>query len=192
VNTPRVRGTEVAAANGSATARGLAKVYAMLALGGEIDGVRIVSSESVELFRKQSVFAPAVGMLDVPLPNGEFATQKMRYGLGYALNQRWPGGSPLYGPVDTSFGHNGAGGQLGFADPVNRLAVGYVRNHLTVVQDHSAALLDSVYSCSSPGSTGSETMARPVTFPENFVSVPPTAGSRSKASGARTSHSCAT
>ena len=35
-----------------------------------------------------------------------------------------------FGPIETAFGHYGAGGSVGFADPVNRIGFGYVMNQM--------------------------------------------------------------
>jgi CubicO group peptidase (beta-lactamase class C family) len=48
----------------------------------------------------------------------------MRIGTGFML-------APTIGPVpDAAFGHSGAGGSLGFADPDAELGFGYVMNRL--------------------------------------------------------------
>jgi CubicO group peptidase (beta-lactamase class C family) len=47
------------------------------------------------------------------------------FGLGYMLSSMF---SPFGG--GGSFGHPGAGGSVGFADPDNHLAVGYVMNRM--------------------------------------------------------------
>ena len=43
----------------------------------------------------------------------------------------------------------GAGGQIGFADPTDRVAVGFVRNHLEnqALPLMGACLVDVLYSC---------------------------------------------
>ncbi len=56
-----------------------------------------------------------------------------RWAVGYTLET--PGARArrclrMHGPIDGAFGHMGAGGQIGFADPTDRVAVGFVRNHL--------------------------------------------------------------
>jgi len=48
-----------------------------------------------------------------------------RFGLGYFLPSSF---SPMAGPA--SFGHAGAGGSLGFADPETGVAFGYVMNKM--------------------------------------------------------------
>jgi CubicO group peptidase (beta-lactamase class C family) len=48
-----------------------------------------------------------------------------RFGLGYFLPAPF---SPMAGPA--SFGHAGAGGSLGFADPETGVAFGYVMNKM--------------------------------------------------------------
>jgi len=58
---------------------------------------------------------------------------RTRFGLGFAL-------PPVLSPdvPEGSFGHAGAGGSLGFADPARGLAFGYVMNRMAV-NDHSRA-----------------------------------------------------
>jgi CubicO group peptidase (beta-lactamase class C family) len=101
----------VPAANGMFTARALARLYAMLAGGGEIDGVRILSQETVE--RASQVQNRGVGRV-VPYP--------LQWRLGYhrvnTLGARVPRG----------FGHSGFGGSGGWADPERHLALGLVLN----------------------------------------------------------------
>jgi CubicO group peptidase (beta-lactamase class C family) len=47
------------------------------------------------------------------------------FGLGYMVSSPF---SPYGGPA--SFGHAGAGGSVGFGDPDNGIAVGYVMNKM--------------------------------------------------------------
>ena len=49
-----------------------------------------------------------------------------RFGLGFQLTQPE---RPI-GPGQATFGHFGAGGSLGFADPENGIAFGYVMNQM--------------------------------------------------------------
>ena len=48
----------------------------------------------------------------------------------------------------TAFGHPGMGGSLGFADPSNRLAMGYVMNKMIIgIDTRSIDLCRAVYAC---------------------------------------------
>ncbi|MFI5779457.1 serine hydrolase domain-containing protein [Nocardia sp. NPDC051570] len=111
-NAPEVQAAEIPASNGIGTARGLARLYA--ALIGEVDGVRLLSSETVaDAVREQAVGLDRV----VCLPS--------RYASGYMLpTDAFPFGGPK------SFGHPGRGGSLAFADPASGMAFAYVTNHI--------------------------------------------------------------
>jgi CubicO group peptidase (beta-lactamase class C family) len=132
---PRVWQIELPAGNGTSTARSLAKMYAVLANGGEIDGVRLVPEESVrrwgaEQFRGWQQLAPI----------------EMCQALGYHNNLAAQGGPAPFGPNPLAFGHGGMGGQIGCCDPDTGVAIGFVRNHLSSVSTLSADLIAAVYS----------------------------------------------
>jgi CubicO group peptidase (beta-lactamase class C family) len=132
VNTPAWRCAEVPSANGHATARGLARVYAALARGGEIDGVHVLARSLLdEAAREHSAGVDLV--LERP----------SRFGLGFQLTQPE---RPL-GPNPRAFGHFGSGGALGFCDPDAGLAFGYVMNHMGPrwQNPRNRALIDAVY-----------------------------------------------
>jgi CubicO group peptidase (beta-lactamase class C family) len=142
----QVRETEIPAANGSADARSLARMYAMLAQGGELDGVRIVSPGSVKLFGTKTFSGPSAVFPDRGLPEGMTAPH-MAYALGYEGDFGETPKPWRFGPSPEAFGHLGAGGQVGFADPARHVAVGFVRNHLGMDWSVSNALIDRVYAC---------------------------------------------
>jgi CubicO group peptidase (beta-lactamase class C family) len=105
-----------------ATAKGLARLYASLV--SEVDGVRLLSPETIERARTCQLDAGVDRVLGVPV----------RWGLGFQLAGRGqtsamlgPGSSGL-GP--TSFGHGGAGGSIGMADPESGMALAYVGNKM--------------------------------------------------------------
>ncbi|MGV0806634.1 serine hydrolase domain-containing protein [Mycolicibacterium setense] len=148
-NLPRVRGLEVPAANGSADARSIARLYSVLAQGGAVDGCQIVSPASIKLFGSECVSGPSALWPDTGIAKWLKAPQ-MRYALGYegdfgAAPKPW-----RFGPTPASFGHLGAGGQLGFADPVHHVAVGFLRNHHTD-WSVSTKLVETLYGCLSIG-----------------------------------------
>jgi CubicO group peptidase (beta-lactamase class C family) len=127
VNTREWRGAEIPSANGHATALGVAKVYS-----GIING--LLSTEMLARATSEAS-AGADFVLDRP----------SRFGLGFQLTQAE---RPL-GPNPRSFGHFGAGGSLGFADPDAGLAFGYVINHSGPrwQNPRNRALIDAVYAC---------------------------------------------
>jgi CubicO group peptidase (beta-lactamase class C family) len=126
VNTRAWRGAEVPAANGHGTARALSRIYGALARGGEIDGVRILERESIERARTEQAFGPDAVLGQLP----------MRFGLGFMLRQDL---MPL-SPSENAFGHPGAGGSIGMADPDAKVGFGYVMNkmHMGLVGGPSA------------------------------------------------------
>ena len=111
MNAPEYRAASVPAANGLFTARSLARLYACLARGGELDGVRLVSPETVS--RMGEVQNRGAGRV-IPLP--------MHWRLGYhrVFTTR--------GRVPQGFGHFGFGGSGGWADPERELAVALTVN----------------------------------------------------------------
>lgn len=102
---------ELPSANGVATARGLARMYGAIANGGSIDGTQFLSTELVAKLSGPPSLHPDGGLF-MPLS----------FHLGYH-------GLPLPG-VLPGFGHVGLGGSLGWADPDNGLAFGFVHNRL--------------------------------------------------------------
>lgn len=109
-NEARVRSAQVPAANGVTNAASLARMYA--ALVSEVDGVRLLDADTLERAITPQVSGPStVPLLDIPFALG-FMTHSP---LSPLLNGR-------------SFGHYGAGGSLGFADPDRRVAGAYVMN----------------------------------------------------------------
>jgi len=133
VNAPAWRAAVMPSTNGHATARAVARVYDALARGGTRDGVRIVAPETLAL-----ATAEASAGVDLVLQ------RPSRYGLGFQLSHAE---SPLgHGP--RAFGHAGAGGAIGFADPDARLAFAYVMNRSGPRwrNPRTRALIDAVYS----------------------------------------------
>jgi CubicO group peptidase (beta-lactamase class C family) len=102
----------IPAGNGLFTARSLARMYAALAAGGELDGVRLISTETLA---RATELQESPGSLAV-LPFD------MRWRLGYhgVATSR---GFPRHG-----FGHFGFGGSGAWADPSRELAVALIVN----------------------------------------------------------------
>jgi CubicO group peptidase (beta-lactamase class C family) len=144
VNLPAFLEAEVPAANGTGTARSIARLFALLSEGGELDGVRLVSQRSIRRFRTVQIYAPNALDLE-PDPPGE-PELHIRM-LGYHGSSKPPGLPRRLGPSRTAFGHDGAGGQIGFADPEAGIAVGFVRSQFTSAPKFSARLIETLYAC---------------------------------------------
>ena len=132
VNSRAFREAEIPAANGHATARGIARLYGALACGGSLDGVRLLSPEMIARARTEESNG-----YDLVL--GETT----RFGLGFMLSH--PGAS--FGALG-AFGHPGAGGSLGFADPEARIGFGYAMNKMgnrILLDPRATVLIDALY-----------------------------------------------
>jgi len=103
LNAREVHVAEIPSRNGIGNARSLAKMYA--AIIGEVDGVRLLSRDTVERACKPQTD----GLREVEPAS---ASYPLRFGLGYELSRT---GVPMLGTG--SFGHSGAGGRLGFVHP---------------------------------------------------------------------------
>ena len=129
------RSAEIPGANGHASARGIARVYGALARGGEQDGVHVLGPETIaRASEEQSAGADAVLALST------------RIGLGFMLPQA--ARDARFGPSERAFGHPGAGGSLGFADPDAKVGFGYAMNKMgpsILVDARPLALIDAVY-----------------------------------------------
>lgn len=112
VNSRRWRSAGDGAATGHGSADGLARVFAALACGGEVDGVRVLRAETIGAAVQEQKLLHADGIA------GEF-------GLGYQLFWKlFPGMN------STTFGHTGMGGSVGLADTSRRLGIAYVMNQM--------------------------------------------------------------
>jgi CubicO group peptidase (beta-lactamase class C family) len=132
-NKPGWRAAEIPAANGHATAEGLATVYSALADGSG----RILSRETIEAGRDSQGLC-----VDV------VAGVSNEFGLGFTLGSQ----QRSFGPNPRAFGHDGFGGSTGFADPENGIGFGYVMNQMGAgLRDdpRKMALVDATYACLS-------------------------------------------
>ncbi len=108
VNSPEWRRAEIPSTNSHASAKGVARFYA-----GLLDGV--LSAETLAAQCEVQADGPDL-VLGRP----------SRFGVGFQLPQP----ERPFGTGARAFGHFGAGGSLGFADPDARLAFGYVMGEM--------------------------------------------------------------
>ena len=113
VNTHAWRAAEVPSTNGHGNARAVARLYSALAGDGTLDGVRVLAPALIA-----EACAPQVDGNDIVLG------RPTRFGLGFQLTMP----ERRLGPNPRAFGHFGAGGSLGFADPDAGVAFGYAMN----------------------------------------------------------------
>ena len=132
VNTRAWRAAEVPSTNGHGNARAVARLYSALAGDGTLDGVPVLSPELIV-----RACAAQVHGDDIVLQ------RPTRFGLGFQLTMVE---RPL-GPNPRAFGHFGAGGSLGFADPDAHVAFGYAMNQGRAGWQHKHVrhLIDLVY-----------------------------------------------
>jgi CubicO group peptidase (beta-lactamase class C family) len=110
-NAEHVVASSIPAANGMFTARSLARMYAALGRGGELDGVRLLSGETVE--RAIEVQNRGAGRV-IPVP--------MHWRLGYHRAM------VVRAKIPRGFGHAGFGGSGAWACPDRDLSVAMVLN----------------------------------------------------------------
>jgi CubicO group peptidase (beta-lactamase class C family) len=133
-NTEGWRRADIGAANGHGNARSVARIQSVVANGGEIDGIRLLSPETIELiFEEQSHGADLV--LGLP----------MRFGIGYGLPE--PASLP-YLPDGRICFWGGWGGSMIVVDLDRRMTFAYMMNTMAaglVGCPRSEALIRSVY-----------------------------------------------
>jgi CubicO group peptidase (beta-lactamase class C family) len=144
LNTRAGHAAEIGAANGITNARGLAGMYAPLAQGGG----KLVDAKTL------------VRMGEVSMATHDDATLRIptRFALGFMKsmdNRKRSVGAKIFGEdcdsvimSSAAFGHVGAGGSLGFADPVAGLSFGYTMNRMgpgLLMNERGQPLVDAAY-----------------------------------------------
>ncbi len=136
------RAAEIGSANGITNARSLARFYGALSLGGTLDGVTVLRPETIQGMTRVTNASHLDATLCIP----------MRFGAGLMRSvdnsrfQPQPAASLVLS--DSAFGHGGAGGSLGFADPDAGLAFGYVMNQMglgSLLNIRGQSLVDAAY-----------------------------------------------
>lgn len=127
-NSRAMRAAEIPAANGVADARSVARLYGeLLNPAGRLGAERLAEIEAVA----------SDGDDRVLLHHTRFSAGFMKPMHGFRMG----GGA-------RAFGHCGAGGSFGMADPDADLAIGYVMNQMgtgTLLNDRGQGLIDAVY-----------------------------------------------
>jgi CubicO group peptidase (beta-lactamase class C family) len=129
-NTRDFHAAEVPAAGGIGEARAIAKLYA--ACVGTVDGIRVLTPEQVKLATVQQTEGPNRVIMGLDL----------QFGLGFFVPSSIVN---VGGP--NSFGHFGAGGSVGWADPDAEFAFGYVMNKMGLGLAGDTRVQDLVGAC---------------------------------------------
>lgn len=137
-NTRECHAAEIGGAGGLASARGLADLYRPFAQGG--DGV--VDSDTLALMGEVATAAESDATL----------LMSTRFSLGFmkSIDNRANTLADPYSAIisSTAFGHVGAGGSIGFADPGCEMSFGYVMNRQgesMLLNERGQGLIDATY-----------------------------------------------
>jgi CubicO group peptidase (beta-lactamase class C family) len=117
-NTELFRASEMASFNGHGTARGVARLFALIASGGALDGVRLLSEAMVEqALGEQWQQTDALGL-------------PCRMAMGFMLRNEE---LVPYNNNPRSFGHIGLGGALACGDPDAKLGFSFAGNRMATI-----------------------------------------------------------
>jgi CubicO group peptidase (beta-lactamase class C family) len=133
---------EFPSGNGIGTARSVARMFA--ATFGAVDGIRLLAEATMA----DAVIVRSTGEPDLVIGEPRW------FGTGFLLTPSLWGHT---GPG--AYGHDGAGGALGLADPGAGLGFGYLTNKMMLGGGHpwerAGALVDAAYRCAdSPSPAG--------------------------------------
>ncbi len=121
MNKPETLTTSFPGFGGVGNARSLAKFYAMLANGGELEGRRFFEPHTL-------------GWMSTTLTQGQDRVLLLEtaFSAGFMQDPTRDGVKirSTFGPSQRAFGHPGAGGSHAFADPDRNLAFAYVMNQM--------------------------------------------------------------
>lgn len=138
-NTEGWRRAEIGAANGHTNSRALAKIMSAIALGGEVDGVRLLSPKTIDLIWEQQSHG-----VDMALG------KMVQFGIGFgictsgdsAVNAMLPKGKICY--------WSGWGGSMVIADTERRMTISYTMNRMWIQQgtlgnENTLAYISAIY-----------------------------------------------
>lgn len=140
VDRPAFHAAELPAAGGITNARGLAGMYAPLAVDGCQDRVQFVGPAGLARMRT------AQSASDMDAVVGSRTTYTMGFSKSWSNPEVETGPNVIIG--EDAFGTPGLGGQMGFADPSCRMAFGYTTNRHgfgTGLNDRGQSLIDATY-----------------------------------------------
>ncbi len=135
-NTPAWRQADLGALNGHGNARSVARILSALALGGVVDGVRLLSPDTIALIFDEQSHGPDL-VLGVPL----------RFGIGYALPETE---TVPYAPQGRACYWGGWGGSVIIADLDTGTTISYMMNKMApgvIGSDRSEVYVRTILDC---------------------------------------------
>jgi len=136
MNTKENRALQIVSFGGIGSASSLAKFYAMLANGGELEGRRYFANETIA--QMTTTLSPGIDRI-FQIPTA--------FSAGFMKNPPKTA-RQIFGPSSLAFGHPGAGGSHAFADPENGISFAYVMNQMEqalLPNEKSLRLVDALY-----------------------------------------------
>lgn len=134
-NSRAFHAAEQAGAGAIGSARSISRLYGCLARGGEIDGLRLLAPETVEL-----------GVRELSRGYEPLLEMPMAFGCGFHLQTD----AQPFGPPGDGFGHNGAGGSMHGAWPGLGVGYSYAMNRMRndeQIDPRGHALLAALHRC---------------------------------------------
>ena len=141
-NSSEAHKAQICSANGISNARGLATCYAPFACGGELNGHHYVNADTLRRMGEVSAATHEDPTLMIPT---RFALGFMKSMPNRILSKVAPDMAVM---GSHAFGHVGAGGSIGLADPEARLSFGYNMNQMgtgLLMNERGQSLLDAAY-----------------------------------------------
>lgn len=127
------RNAEIPAGNGHGNARSVSRITAALACGGELDGIHLLSEETIIRSIEEQIYGTDL-VLNVPI----------RFGLGWGLQSK---DLPI-GPNPNVFWWGGYGGSVVAVDLDEKISLSYVMNKMVsslVGDPRSEKLINALY-----------------------------------------------
>ena len=133
-NTPAWRRADLGAVNGHGNARSVARILSVIARGGEVDGIRLLRPETIEL-----IFVEQANGVDLVLG------APLRFGIGFGLPQL---DTLPYIPDDKICFWGGWGGSVIIMDVGRRMTISYMMNKMgpgIIGSDRSERYVRAIY-----------------------------------------------
>lgn len=141
-DTRAAHAAEIGGGGGISNARSLSNMFVPLANGGVYENKQLISADAIARMSQISMATQMDATLLIPT----------RFALGFMKsmdNRRGkPGNTDSAILGDAAFGHVGAGGSIGFADPDDNLAFAYTMNRMgegILLNERGQSLVDAAY-----------------------------------------------